>query len=104
MLNEQQEREVYSFAGLGNISGVNFCAAFMLPLIFIFPLHHINVEGDCTSIPKIIKYNICFSNLGPVIRQRAMYLMKASWGFIFPKAMAMKSPSTKEKAASGFPS
>lgn len=31
----------YSLEGLGKISGVNFCAALMLPLIFIAPLHTI---------------------------------------------------------------
>lgn len=33
------------FEGLGKISGVNFCAALRLPLIFIAPLHRSNITN-----------------------------------------------------------
>jgi hypothetical protein len=39
IINRSPYQPYYNLEGLGKMSGVNFCAALMLPLIFSLPLH-----------------------------------------------------------------
>jgi hypothetical protein len=80
------------------MSGVNFCAALMLPLILIAPLHisiiHQPKQKTLNEKKELIKKSMLLNSPN---------LMKAICGFVLPVEIPRKSLSVKEKVASGFP-